>query len=54
MITDIIQSTSYNAIGLYNSSSIATDVVPVNSSLLTTPLHSLVRTILIYNDTGHS
>jgi hypothetical protein len=42
---------SYNDIGLYDTSSIASDILlPMDSSLLTITLHSSVITILVYND----
>jgi len=45
----------YNDIALYDTSSVASDIVsPVNSSLLTITLHSLVRTTLFYSDIKYS
>jgi len=42
---------SYSDIGLCDNSPTASDiVVPINSSLLTTTLHTSVRTTLVYRD----
>jgi hypothetical protein len=45
----------YNDFALYDTSSIASDIViPINSSLLTITLYSSVITTLVYNDTLYS
>jgi hypothetical protein len=45
----------YNDIGLYDTSSIASDIdVPINSSLLTVTLYFSVITTLVYNDIKYS
>jgi len=45
----------YTDIALHDTSSVASDIVsPVNSSLLTITLYSLVRTTIFYNDIKYS
>jgi hypothetical protein len=54
-INDYTVEPGYNDIGLYVTSSIASDiVVPIISSLLTVILYSSVKTTLVYNDTKYS
>jgi len=44
----------YNNIGLYDTSSITSDIlVQINSSMLITTLYSSVITTLVYNDTKY-